>query len=107
VEGVVGDVVGLLQVFVVHLRDVGRILQYVVGIPPDVMDFAENIITSPRSLKSDEMGTHPDGRHGICRKHSHDSNVFEEFLSLICRVYSLRFAEFTLGFGEFTLRDSA
>jgi hypothetical protein len=78
VEGVVGDVVGLLQVFVVHLRDVGRILQDVVGIPPDVMEFAENIITSPRSLKSDEMGTHPAGRYGICRKHIHDSKVFEE-----------------------------
>jgi hypothetical protein len=36
-----GDVFGLLQGFVVHLRDVGRILQDVVGIPPDVMDFAE------------------------------------------------------------------
>jgi hypothetical protein len=39
-EGVLGDVVGLLQVFVVHLRDVGRILQDVVGIPPDVMELA-------------------------------------------------------------------
>jgi hypothetical protein len=62
-----GDVVGLLQGFVVHLRDVGRTLQDVVGIPPDVMDFAEERIFTrfypstqvgkrPRSLKSDEMG---------------------------------------------------
>ena len=42
-EGVLGDVVGLLQGFVVHLRDVGRILQDVAGIPPDVGDLLGDV----------------------------------------------------------------
>jgi hypothetical protein len=58
-EGVLGDVVGLLQGFVVHLRDVGRILQDVVGIPPDVLDFAEERIFT-RFYPSTQVGKRPE-----------------------------------------------
>jgi hypothetical protein len=51
-EGVLGDVVGLLQGFVVHLRDVGRFLQDVVGIPPDVLDFRFLIASAGASRRS-------------------------------------------------------
>jgi hypothetical protein len=47
-----GDVVCLLQGFVVHLRDVGRNLHDVVGIPPDVLDFRFLIASARASRKS-------------------------------------------------------
>jgi hypothetical protein len=83
-EGVLGDVVGLLQGFVVHLRDVGRNLQDVVGIPPGVMDLAKERFFA-RFNPSTQVGKRPcsfmSAEKGMLQKVIHDGGLWRVFIS--------------------------